>query len=317
MLSAFSACNEKTDLGRSEKINFVLDRTPNTNHTGLYVAIEKGYFKDSGLDVQIVQPSKDGAELMVSSGQAQFGISSQDKIAPGLIGKNELDLTAVGTILQHNDSGIISRKAEGMHTPKGLEGKTYSSWGSPIEKTIIKEVLEKDEGDFSKLIFQPNKVTDEVSALKSGSVDAIWGHYSWTGIAAEIANLDTDYFAFADVSPVLDYYAPILVANNKYLKDNPEMAKAFLKALKKGYEFAIEKPEEAGKILLKAAPKLSEELVIASQKYISPLYKDDVKSWGYIDGERWDNFFSWLYENELISTKPESGKGFSNEFLPE
>ena len=69
-----------------QTITFVLDWTPNTNHTGLYVALAKGYFADAGLDVEVVQPPEDGAEVLVGSGKAQFGVSFQDTMAPALIG---------------------------------------------------------------------------------------------------------------------------------------------------------------------------------------------------------------------------------------
>ena len=60
-----------------EKLTFVLDWTPNTNHTGLYVAQSLGYFEDQGLEVEIVQPPEDGANTLVASGKAQFGVSFQ------------------------------------------------------------------------------------------------------------------------------------------------------------------------------------------------------------------------------------------------
>lgn len=307
--------DEKKD--ELEKITFVLDWTPNTNHTGLYVAQEKGFFKDAGFDVTLVQPGEGGSDLMVSTSQGQFGVSFQDYVVHGLIGENPLNVTTVATILQHNTSGIISRKGEGMDRPKGMEGKTYATWDMPVEKAMIKEVVEKDGGDFSKIVLQPNNVTDEVAALKSKSVDAIWVFYGWAGIATQIAELETDYFAFSDISPVLDYYTPVIIANNDYLKNNPDRAKAFLNAVKQGYEFAIEQPEEAARILLKAAPELDETLAIKSQEYLSPLYKAEVERWGYIDPERWDNFFAWLYEKKLIDVKLDKGAGFTNDYLPE
>ena len=107
-----------------EKITFVLDWTPHTNHTGLYVALEKGYFEEAGLEVEVVQPPEDGAEVLVAAGRAQFGVSFQDSMAPAISGENALPITAVAAIIQHNTSGIISRKGEGMDTPAGMEGHT-------------------------------------------------------------------------------------------------------------------------------------------------------------------------------------------------
>ena len=113
---SLTACGEKKEKQEEkelEKITFVLDWTPNTNHTGLYVAQEKGYFEDEGLDVEIVQPPEDGADALVASGKAQFGISFQDTMAPGVTGEDMLPTTAVAAVVQHNTSGIISRKGEG------------------------------------------------------------------------------------------------------------------------------------------------------------------------------------------------------------
>ena len=302
-----------------KEITFVLDWTPNTNHTGLYVAMEKGYFEDAGLKVTVVQPPEDGAEVLVASGKAQFGVSFQDYVAPALIGDNPLGITAVATIIQHNTSGIISRAGEGMDTPKGLEGHKYATWDAPVEKATIRQVMEADGGDFSKVELIPSTVTDEVSALQSKSVDAIWIFYAWAGIACEVAGLDTDYFAFADIDPVFDCYTPVIIANNELLENDPETAKAFMAALSHGYEDAIANPQEAAEILMNAAPELkdSAELVISSQEYLADQYQAEAARWGEIDDARWSGFFNWLNENELLEGEIDIHAGYSNEFLPE
>ena len=192
---SLAGCGEKklrkeTDDTAKEKITFVLDWTPNTNHTGLYVAREKGYFEEAGLEVEIVQPPEDGAEALVASGKADFGVSFQDTMAPALAGENALPITAVAALVQHNTSGIISREGEGMDTPKGLEGKKYATWDAPVEKAMLKNVVESDGGDFSKVELVPSTVTDEVSALTSRSVDAIWIFYGWAGVATEVGRED-------------------------------------------------------------------------------------------------------------------------------
>ena len=207
----------KGEASDTKKITFVLDWTPNTNHTGLYVAQEKGYFTEAGLEVEIVQPPEDGAEALVASGKAQFGVSFQDTMAPALVGDAALPITAVAALVQHNTSGIISRQGEGMDRPKGLEGKKYATWDAPVEKAMLKNVVETDGGDFSQVELIPSTVTDEVSALESKSVDAIWIFYGWAGVATEVAGLETDYFAFKDINPVFDYYTPVVIANNSFL----------------------------------------------------------------------------------------------------
>lgn len=300
-----------------EKVTFVLDWTPNTNHTGLYVAQEKGFFEEAGLEVEIVQPPEDGAEVLVASGKAQFGVSFQDSLAPALGGEDALPVTAVASVIQHNTSGIISRKGEGMDTPKGMEGHSYATWNGPIELATLQKVVEADGGDFSKVELIPSTVTDEVSALKTNSVDSIWIFYAWAGVKTELEELETDYFAFADIDPVFDYYTPVIIAGNKFLEENPDTAKAFLEAVSSGYEFAIENPEEAADILCKAAPELDRELVVASQKYLADQYQAEAEYWGYIDAERWNNFYQWINDLGLAENEIPLDTGFTNDYLPQ
>ncbi|MCI6005852.1 MAG: ABC transporter substrate-binding protein [Blautia sp.] len=301
----------------TEKITFVLDWTPNTNHTGLYVAQSQGFFEEQGLEVEIVQPPEDGADALVASGKAQFGVSFQDTMAPGVAGENALPTTAVAALIQHNTSGIVSRKGEGMDTPKGMEGKKYATWDSPVEKAMIQNVVEEDGGDYGKVEMIPSTVTDEVSALQSNSVDAIWIFYGWAGVKMELEGLETDYFAFKDINPVFDYYTPVVIANNDFLANEPETAKKFLTALKDGYEYAIENPEDAAQILCEAAPELDKELAVASQKYLSEQYKAEVEQWGYMDPARWNSFYQWLNDNGLVENEIPENAGFSNDYLPE
>ena len=319
-LIVFTGCagqNEAAKSEKLEKVTFVLDWTPNTNHTGLYVAQQKGYFKDEGLEVEIVQPSDDSASALVASGKAQFGISAQDSLAPNFAADNPLPITAVATIIQHNTSGIMSRKGEGLNRPKGLEGKTYATWDSPVEQAMIANVMTKDNGDFKKVKLIPNNIVDEPLALKEKQADAIWIFYGWGGVFSEIEKVPTDYFSFKDLNPVFDYYTPVIMANNTFLKEHPEIAKKFLIATKKGYEFAINSPQEAAAILVKEVPELNEDLVLSSQKWLSREYLSDAPKWGYIEPKRWNDFYTWLGDNRLVEKEIPANTGFSNEYLPE
>ncbi len=200
--------------------------------------------------MEIVQPPENGAATMCASGQAQFAIEAQDTMAAALDSDEPLGITAVAAVLQHNTSGIISRAGEGIDSPKGLEGKTYSTWESPIELATLKTVVEEDGGDFSKVTLIPNDITDEPAALEAHQTDAIWIFYGWGGVNAEIRGMDFDYWNFRDINPVFDYYTPVIIANNDFLKESPDTAKAFMEATAKGYEYAVENPKEAADMLM-------------------------------------------------------------------
>lgn len=317
-LAACTANDKGKDSGSAdkEKIRIVLDWTPNTNHTGLYVAQEKGYFAVQGLEVEIMQPPEGSTTSLVGAGGAEMGIGFQDTLAATFASDSPIPVTAIAAIIQHNTSGILSLKETGIDKPGKMAGHSYATWDSPIELAMIKKIVEDDDGKFEDIELIPNTVTDEVTALQT-DIDSVWVYYAWGGIKAEIAGLETNYLNFADYGMELDLYTPVIIANNDFLKNKPETAKKALAAIKAGYEFAVANPDKAAQILLQAAPELDEELVKKSQEWLKDKYKAEVERWGYIDQERWDAFYNWLYDNGLIEKRIPDGFGFSNDYLPE
>lgn len=299
----------------ARKITFCLDYTPNTNHTGIYVAQAKGYFKDEGLTVKVVQPADGTAEAMIGSGQAQLGVSYQDYIANALSSKNPVAIEAVAAIIQHNTSGIMSRKADGITSAKKMEGHTYATWSMPVEQATIKQVMESDGGDFSKLKMVPYEVDDEVAGLKANMFDCVWVYEGWAVQNAKVQHFDVNYFSFVDMDKVFDFYTPVIAANDDFAKKYPDVVKAFVRAAKRGYEYAIKHPKAAGDILLDAAPELSSDLVQASAKYLAKQYQADAKSWGVIDKLRWDTYFKWLNEKNLVENKLDENSGWTMDYL--
>lgn len=312
--------NKTTDNTEKTKLTVCLDWTPNTNHTGMYVALKNGYYDEAGLDVTIVQPPENtGAVQVCASGQAQFAVECQDTLAPVFTSDTPLGVTAVAALLQHNTSGIMSKAGEGMDTPKGLTGKTYLTWDAPVEQAMMKNVINGDGGNWDDVNLIPNVVTDEAQDVNNNPDHAIWVFYAWGGINAKVNNVDVDYFYFKDINETFDYYTPVLIANNDFLAANPDTAKAFLAATQKGYEYAISNPDEAAQILIDSdetgSLTGSEKLVFESQKWIADQYIADAEKWGYIDPQRWDRFYAWLWDNQLIEKELPAGTGFTNEYL--
>ncbi|MDR3161272.1 MAG: ABC transporter substrate-binding protein [Spirochaetaceae bacterium] len=294
------------------QIRVVPEWTPNTNHTGLYTALEKGYFAEAGLEVEIRQPPEDGALVLLAAGDAEFAVSVQESLGPALA--QDLPVQAVAAIISHNTSGIMSLASGGIKRPRDLAGRRFASWETPLVTAVIRNIVEGDGGDFSQVRMIPNAATDAFSALET-DVDAIWIYYAWDGIAAEIRNLEIGYLDFGKINPVFDFYTPILVTNRDYAADHPAEVKQFLAALSRGYGFAMEAPAEAAEILLKHAPELDRELVLRSQEYLAGQYQADAPRWGEIDGGRWDRFYGWMFEQGILE-RDIRGQGFTNEYLP-
>ncbi len=314
---ALSACGgSKTSSSKSglTPITFCLDYTPNTNHTGIYVAQEQGFFADEGLEVTIVQPAEDSAEAMLGAGQAQLGVSYQDYLANAYAGGNTA-FQAVAAIIQHNTSGIMSPKELGVTSPKNMEGLRYATWELAVEQATIKHVVEKDGGDYSKIQLVPYTVDDEVSGLKADLFDTVWAFEGWAVQNAIVRGYPVNYFSFISIDDVFDFYTPVIAANNEFCEKNPEVVKAFLRAAKKGYEFAISDPDGAADILCAAVPELDVALVHQSAGFLAGEYQSDAESWGVIDGERWSAFFQWLNDNNLVEEPLYVTAGWTMDYL--
>ena len=297
------------------QIRVVLDWTPNTNHTGLYAALEKGWFAEEGLSVEILQPPEDGALVLLGSGQAEFAIDFQETLGPAIAkDRDALPVQVVAALISHNTSGIMALAQSGVKRPKDLAGRRFASWETPLVTAVIKDIVENDGGDFSAVTMLPNHATDAFSALET-DVDAIWIYYAWDGIAAAVKGIAIDYLDLGTINPRLDFYTPVMVTNTAWAAANPETAKKFLKAADRGYRFAMENPGEAGAILLKHAPELDRELVMRSQEYLASRYQGDAPRWGEIDPARWGGFYRWMFERGLLE-KDIGESGFTNEYLP-
>jgi len=170
--------NQAHDL---EKVKVVLDWTPNTNHTGLYVALEEGYYKEEGLDVEIVQPAESTAPILVATKKADFAVSYQEEVTYAKTSEDPLPIKAIATVIQHNTSGFASPKNKNITSPKDFEGKSYGGWGSPSEEAVLKAVMEKEGADYSKIKLV-NMGNDDFFTATKKHIDFAWIFEGCTGI---------------------------------------------------------------------------------------------------------------------------------------
>lgn len=317
LLLALPAC-QKEAAGEKilDKITVILDWVPNTNHTGIYIAKENGYYNDQGLEVEIIQPSEGGSADLIAAGKGEFGISYQEQVTFARTAENPLPIVAIAAIIQHNTSGFASPVDMNIKTPADFEQKIYGGWGSPMEEAMLKGLMEKYGADYSKLEIVNIGASDFLTSVKR-DVDFAWIFYGWDGIKAELEDFPIDFMLLQEVEPLLDFYTPLIIASEETIDKNPGLIKKFLSATEKGYQFAIQNPEEAARLFLLDNSELDPEMIIASQKYLSAQYMGDSPKWGVMKKSIWDNFSNWMYENNLLQARLESEKAFTNEFLPQ
>ena len=302
----------KTNI-QKQKVTVLLDWFPNTNHTGLYVAKEKGYFAKENLEVTILQPGEGENNQIVAAGKADFGVSSQESVIQARVAG--IPLVSIGAIIQHNTSAFASLEKSNIKSVNDFEGKRYGGWGSPIEETVIKAVMNEVGADYIKVKNITIGETDFFKTIGRDS-DFQWIFYGWDGVEAKRRGIKLNTIMLKDLNPILDYYTPVIVTNENHVKNQKELVTKFMKAVAQGYEFSIKNPTEASKILIKSAPELNIELVKQSQIYLSREYQSDAKKWGIQQEVVWGRYMQWLYDQKLIKKAINVKDAFTNEFLP-
>jgi ABC-type nitrate/sulfonate/bicarbonate transport system substrate-binding protein len=290
----------------------MLDWVPNTNHTGFFVAQSKGYFEDAGLAVEIVQPGEVFAEQAVAGGAADFGISFQEQVT--LARADAIPLVSIAAIIQHNSSGFVSQAGE---SPAEWEGLSYGSFGSPFEEPTLRELMRCDGGNFDALEIVNIGFSDSLALLEQQQIDLAWIFYGWQGVQAAQQGIDLEIVmmeGWLDCIP--DYYTPVIIAAESTLEERPEVVRAFLEAVSRGFGFAVDDPSGASDILLEAVPELDPQLVRDSQAWLSPRYQSDAARWGEQDLEVWRAYSQWMADHHILSEPIRAERAFTNEYLP-
>ncbi|GAE25592.1 hydroxymethylpyrimidine ABC transporter [Halalkalibacter wakoensis JCM 9140] len=292
---------------------FILDWVPNTNHTGIYVALEKGFFEEEGIDLTIIEPAMEGAVPIVAAGQADFGIGSQTGVT--IARSTGIPVASIAAVIQEHTSGFASPIEKEITSPEDFAGKTYGGFGGAEEEAILNTVLNQYEVDPASV---DNVIVGSADFFTNTKrdIDFQWIFYGWTGIEAEVRGEDINMIYLKDIDPVFNYYSPVIFSSDAVMEEQPELVESFTRAVSRGYEFAIEEPAAAAEILIAASPETSEELIRASQEWLSPRYKGDAEKWGIQSEDVWNDFTAWLLEAELIESDVSTDEVMTNRFLP-
>jgi NitT/TauT family transport system substrate-binding protein len=305
-----------------ELIRLALDWTPNTNHTGFFVAQAKGYYDEAGLEVEIRSPEKDDyaktPAKLVEEQKVDLGIAPSESVISYQTLKGKASLIAVAAILQKDASAIVSLQDSGIREMKDLDGKIYASYNARFEDHIVQAMVKKDggTGDFTKS--NPDKLGIWNTLLEK-KADATWVFMPWEGILAKKAGIKLNSFRLDDYD--IPYgYSPVLLGHPNNLNTKSEAISKFLKASAKGFLFAKEYPEDAVKILSlsgKQEELKNEDFLLESQKAINPYYIDDQNNWGQMDDKKWKDFTNWLKSEKLIKieTLSDHQSLYTNDYL--
>lgn len=307
--------------GQLTPMKFALDWTPNTNHTGIYVAQQKGWYAAQCINLQILPYSANvSSDNLVSSGQAAAGISSTESIVADAAVKQPV--VSIAAILQHNTSALVTLASSGLHRPRDLDGKIYGGFGAPYEGAVVGAIIRADggKGNFKDVTLN----IDTMQALETKQIDFAWVFEGWEVIQAQRAGFKLNVFPITSYG-IPDYYTPNIISSPREIQQHPDLLRSFMAATAQGYEYARTHPHEAAQMLIAGAGESNfpdQGLVFASQNFLSTHYADAAHKWGMQDAAFWQGYPNFMLQNKAIldaSNKPVTALNFgalyTNQFL--
>jgi NitT/TauT family transport system substrate-binding protein len=305
-------------------VRLALDWTPNTNHTGFFVAQANGWYRDAGVDLKILPYGTTAPEALIAAGQTECGISFQDALTFAAAGG--APIVSVMAILQHTAQEIAVLATSDIQRPRQLDGKTYAGFGYPNEVPTLQAVIEADggKGAFKSVTLD----TAAYEALYAKRADFVITFAAWEGLEAKERGIDLRTFKFGDYG-FPDFYQVVLACDRRWLAQNPDLAKRFVAATVRGFQFASDSPDEAAALLVQQNPGVFDAnpgLPKASQEFLSAgtYLVDSDGTVGRQTLAQWQGYSGFLYDQKLLTgpdgkpltAPPDYAALFTNDFLP-
>lgn len=317
------ACGGDDELGGADvgesatatPFTVMLNWTPNAHHLGLYVAEQRGWYDESGLDVRIIEPGADGVAPALAAGQADVGVTVAENVLPARAAG--VPVVSIATILPHNDSSLLSLADRGITRPRDLEGQRYGGFGGALETELISRLVECDGGDPDQVDFVEIGDVDYLAGMDQGAFDVAWVFSGWDGLrATELEERQISELRFADhLDCIPDWYTPLLAASEASIEDDDERLRTFLAVTRRGYDAAASDPAAAADDLLAAAPETDRELIRAAADYYADRFSDPGSQWGVQENQVWTDFAAFAAGAGLLEGPIDVGAAYTDHLL--
>lgn len=305
-------------------VSFALDWAPNTNHIGVYVADELGYFEEAGLEVSILPYGSASSPQLVSAGEADFGIGGQANVQTArTVG---LDVVSVFRVTQTDTGRLVALgDRDDVDRPADLDGLVFGGFGAPLYSALAAATIRGDggTGEFDEVVLD----TGAYEALSQGRIDFTLSVATWEDIQTELDGHPYRAFRYQDYG-IPQQQSTGIISSDAYLAEHPEEAAAFVRAVQRGYEYAVEHPDEAAEILIAANPDTlgaAAELVHRSAQLMATngYFTIEGREIGEADPQAWDEFGAFLVDGgfltdaagDVVTTAPDWSQYYTDDLL--
>ncbi|HEX6388800.1 MAG TPA: ABC transporter substrate-binding protein [Solirubrobacteraceae bacterium] len=298
-----------SDGAPNSSATLTLDFQPNAVHTGIELAVERGFTDAEGVDLEVRAPSQstDSVALLLT-GRTKFAILDLHDLA--IARDKGRDLVAVMAIVQDPLAAVIAQP--GTASPKALEGKRVGVTGLPSDVAVLDSVVRGAGGDPAKV----RRVTigfEAVPALISGRVAAATAFWNAEGVAIADRRPGTKVFRMEDYGAPA-YPELVLTVTRETLQDDPDLVRATVHALQRGYRETLADPESGIEALVKAAPGTKRGPALKELNTVASSFRATDGTIGTFNARRLARWAAWEQRFGIVKRPPAVAQMFAGDF---
>jgi NitT/TauT family transport system substrate-binding protein len=311
---------EATESAGAELTPFTiqLDWLPTPSYAPAFLADERGYYEEEGLDVEII-PGGGGVQPVpqLSAGRADMVIGTLDLVPQGIAEGHEL--VALAVLERFTTAAVMTPESSGIETAQDLEGKSIASCAVDVSAVLLEPYLEAAGVDATQVEMNNVDCTAKVPLLVAGETDAITGFARNEQTRLEIGHgIPTTVFLYVDEG--LRSLSTGIFTTLEMTEDNPDLLRRAIRATLRGYADAIEDPEASARAAAELYPDnyADIEVDIAHATLFADFVREQVvERLGYMRDEDWADTIELLEDYRGMESSLEPSEYYTNEFLPE
>ncbi|MGQ9833908.1 MAG: ABC transporter substrate-binding protein [Candidatus Villigracilaceae bacterium] len=306
-----NACRAPSS-GELQHIRLPLGYIPNVQFAPLYVAVEKGYFRQAGIEVEFDYSFETDSVALVGANELQFAIVSGEQVL--LARAQGLPIVYVAAWYQKYPVSVIAKAEQGIHAPSDLRGKTIGLPGLYGANYIALRALLHQGGLTEADVTLDSIGYTQVEALAADRDQAVSVYTTNEPVQLRAQGYDLTELRIADY---MHLASNGLITNEKTIKENPQLVQRMVSTLLKGLQATIENPDEAYQICNKYVETLAQaDTEIQKQVLATSIELWKAERLGYIDASAWENMQTVLLDMGLLTEPLDIRQAFTNEFIP-